>query len=72
MAKKTKTKPKYPGESRMLRGGSSWFYEQPNGLLIVTEVDFGGLTRAGTATIPWAKVEQAVKNHKAIRRARAR
>lgn len=76
MAKKMKAhKPKprkYPGEPRTISNKPdkmAWFYTQPEGLLVVTELRPNGVYQGTTqAKISWRKVLDAVAVHNRIRR----
>lgn len=70
---KAKRKPaaRFPGKPIKITE-AAWFYTQPKGMLVVTELfDTLGFYR-GTAqcTIPWRKVEVAVGVYRRVKRSR--
>lgn len=70
---KKRTPPDYPLSPRDFgKDGFQWFYETPQGLCVVAELrDKNGYQGTTNVTIPWAKVADAVDNHRAVKDGRA-
>lgn len=65
MARASDSQQGYPLSPRQLTK-LAWFYEEPRGICVVQQPNVA--TNGLMVTIPWAKLERAVANHRKLKR----